>query len=247
MDHTKNALPTIFFIIVLCVIYISLSYDESKNLEGFEDEMYGLTYLGLDDSNYPGLLNTYFVNNSPITDSGVLARQKDAKFCVNDSAMSYREQLGQFEKCKVANDIVNKIFTIDVKTITDHFTNKIVDDIKEFETKYINKVFKPNVNKAMEKYIGLQNDIMIREKMLTQNKEILDKFDKMNSKLVDEKETIQTQKTDEKHLIDEYTDNISVNKSYNKKLKKYIKYGSIVFAIMVLYLLFKMHVKTNGV
>lgn len=226
----------IFFIILLYIIYFTTKYNE-----GFEnnDDLLGLSYLGLEDANYPALLNTYFINNSPIADSGTLSRQKNSKFCINNIAMNYREQMGQTETCNVANDIVNKIFTLDINTITDYFTNKVVDDVKEFETKYINTVFKPKVDTARDKYVALQNDIMIREKMLNQNTEIHNRFDKMNIKLTEERDDIKAVKTDETHLINEYTNNIASNKEYNKKLKKYIKYASVILALIILYLLFQ--------
>ncbi len=236
-------------------MYFSIKYNDDSKLEGFNDkndkngknydgdkDLLGLSYLGLEEANYPALLDTYFANNSPVSDSGVISRQKDTKFCINNSAMNYREQLGQFENCGVANDIVNKMFTLDINSITDYFTNKVVDDVKEFETKYINTVFKPNVDAAMEKYVALQNDIMIREKMLTQNEEIMSKFDKMNTKLSNDRENMETTRTDEKHLINEYTNSIASNKDYNKKLKKYIKYTSVVLALVILYFLFKMQI-----
>lgn len=231
----KEYIHIIFFFILLIIIVLNYK------LEGFADikpDLLGLSYLGLEEANYPAQLDTYFINNSPISDSGILSRQKDTKFCNNNTAINYREKSGQTETCNLSNDIVNNIFTLDMNSITDHFINKTIEDLKEFETKYINTIFKPKAETAMQKYATLQNDIILREKMINQNEDILSRLDKMNNKLTTERDDIKAVKTDEIHLINEYTANIASNKDYNKKLKKYIKYISVIIAFVIIYLMF---------
>lgn len=238
MYINKNMyIPILIIIIILVICYREKKLYQQENFSTDDN----LTYLGLNHKNYLEYPNDhYFYNNTPISDNGIIGINHGGKYCDNNKLKPKRRHITiERVKCDNSNNIINKLFWVNVKGLTNYFKKRTVTKQSKFEEKS-EKEIKTELNKIIKRYSELQDEINFSNKFIDENEINTNSYQRNNNKLGEKLKTTnsETNKNVSMTLMNKSSYDTTQQKIF--KIRKITKYTLYVLAILtIIYLLRK--------